>query len=97
MRLPPCSTLFPYTTLFRSLSMPYAPDCGGVSVASGATLTVAPGVVVQFQLPASGSFCSGGFLAIYGGDGKSTRPNSSHAYTSYHAFCLKNQKPGNWS
>src|SRR5438876_8966215 len=44
---------------------PFLVDPCSMNVASGATLTIAPGVVVQFQLPAFG--CSPGSLVIFGG------------------------------
>src|SRR5687768_18433806 len=77
MRRPPRSTLFPYTTLFRSR------DDGGedvfvhISAVEQAGLTgLAEGQPLEFTL-----------------DRKSTRLNSSHGYISYAVFCLKKKTP----
>src|SRR5688572_31637542 len=73
---PPTSTLFPYTTLFRSKAFPKKFE--SVCTALTATLfahNVAPARV--FPTPA---------------DRKSTRLNSSHSQISYAVFCLKKKK-----
>src|SRR2546426_7864402 len=77
IRRPPRSTLFPYTTLFRSLHRQhlsiYSGRVGGVRLAR-------PHAVGR-GVPAD---------ARYGdGDRKSTRLNSSHLVISYAVFCLK--------
>src|SRR3712207_7763435 len=88
IRRPPRSTLFPYTTLFRSISedlpMPSArplpaPPFGRRAALGelGAAAITAP-AVVRAQ-PRGGTFP----------DRKSTRLNSSHANISYAVFCLK--------
>src|SRR3712207_7780971 len=84
IRRPPRSTLFPYTTLFRSSTEPMTspPTRDGTQVlASG-------------SLPQSGhSSADGARLSrAYGLDRKSTRLNSSHANISYAVFCLKKTK-----
>src|SRR2546422_6882736 len=81
IRRPPRSTLFPYTTLFRSLA---ARD-GRISDHRGEH----PGEVdVQTELGPAGRF--GGAVQAPGQrDRKSTRLNSSHGYISYAVFCLK--------
>src|SRR3712207_8805359 len=97
IRRPPRSTLFPYTTLFRSGSdHPHAcpahcRQAGGppglpfpVSVALA--LTVATGGRLSGRL--AGRPAGGGG----GQDRKSTRLNSSHANISYAVFCLKKKK-----
>src|SRR3712207_7117145 len=78
IRRPPRSTLFPYTTLFRSRPRQRqgAADVAGQHLAE---LLDAP--VVHHVLDA-------GALAV-GADRKSTRLNSSHANISYAVFCLK--------
>src|SRR5690554_7760251 len=73
-RRPPRSTLFPYTTLFRSDHLGYV-DPGGCA-AEGQDRHPEPGV-----LP-------GGDL-VHQPDRKSTRLNSSHVRISYAVFCLK--------
>src|SRR3712207_8368872 len=78
IRRPPRSTLFPYTTLFRSLAFPLMPD---------------PGVSRRPAPPRAASRCPRtrptGRPSI---DRKSTRLNSSHANISYAVFCLKKKK-----
>src|SRR3712207_8917894 len=79
---PPRSTLFPYTTLFRS---PVVSPVKGDGGARG-------GCPVCVSKRAPGSDCSGGSPGIIShirGDRKSTRLNSSHANISYAVFCLK--------
>src|SRR2546426_5741106 len=83
IRRPPRSTLFPYTTLFRSASAEHCGLCFW-----GVTLTV-PNSFIFFFCRLSGwrkkkikEF----------GDRKSTRLNSSHLVISYAVFCLKKKK-----
>src|SRR3712207_6906136 len=92
IRRPPRSTLFPYTTLFRSREYDYLNNARQVpKLPDYAVLDVSvppssrwPGKVVlanffgeRWELP---------------GDRKSTRLNSSHANISYAVFCLKKKK-----
>src|SRR3712207_7732183 len=104
IRRPPRSTLFPYTTLFRS----YINSPGG-SVYAGLAIYD----TMQFIKPDVQTICVGiamsmGALLLAGGaqgkrmalpnakiliqDRKSTRLNSSHANISYAVFCLKKKK-----
>src|SRR3712207_8556424 len=93
IRRPPRSTLFPYTTLFRS---EVRLDAGGVAVeeeADGPRGGEHCGlcVAVAVQLAESNRLVPG----LAGGgeeDRKSTRLNSSHANISYAVFCLKKKK-----
>src|SRR2546422_5000424 len=79
IRRPPRSTLFPYTTLFRSLARAHeAGDRRPVGLIGGASRPPP-------NLPKRGG--AGG-----AGDRKSTRLNSSHGYISYAVFCLKKKK-----
>src|SRR5258707_11615441 len=85
IRRPPRSTLFPYTTLFRSA-------CGKVRCRSGGTtMIVGSNHSERGQLSASarGGRSVGGFHSTRSRDRKSTRLNSSHANISYAVFCLK--------
>src|SRR5437588_7289742 len=82
IRRPPRSTLFPYTTLFRSWSFSNWPPRSlnaELSEAAASTvtepLTAPAGCVVPPQA-----------------DRKSTRLNSSHTVISYAVFCLKKKK-----
>src|SRR3712207_8438522 len=88
IRRPPRSTLFPYTTLFRSLRPPrdlhpshklplWKPCWVGATPTLGA-------------LPTRET--KNGVSAQTGRDRKSTRLNSSHANISYAVFCLKKKK-----
>src|SRR5258708_26921155 len=82
IRRPPRSTLFPYTTLFRSAG--FAPD--GIPPRAVRRRPLLPcGNRRKPQDPAGQS---------YGGtrDRKSTRLNSSHQIISYAVFCLKKKK-----
>src|SRR5438105_8554302 len=77
IRRPPRSTLFPYTTLFRSLLHVWNSLCSD-----------RPGLLNPASCPASGSAIWG----RAGADRKSTRLNSSHEWISYAVFCLKKKK-----
>src|SRR2546430_10446544 len=77
IRRPPRSTLFPYTTLFRSHGAGAAGD--GVT---GRSLRLGPG----------GEFDRLRAIFVALGDRKSTRLNSSHSQISYAVFCLKKKK-----
>src|SRR5438874_6861696 len=78
IRRPPRSTLFPYTTLFRSVDQPTArPRFQGVFVGW-------PGLERTSLLSTTG--------ASNEQDRKSTRLNSSHVEISYAVFCLKKKK-----
>src|SRR5256885_8704012 len=79
IRRPPRSTLFPYTTLFRS-------DPGGVIN----VVSKKPQLRQRTALSLQGSGYAGGRNGT--GDRKSTRLNSSHLVISYAVFCLKKKK-----
>src|SRR3712207_7951489 len=96
IRRPPRSTLFPYTTLFRS-------DVGRPVIAA------IPGTLQRLQLWELGfpvtqdvlgnaqflrqfADCLESARCLFAGDRKSTRLNSSHANISYAVFCLKKKK-----
>src|SRR3712207_8666553 len=84
IRRPPRSTLFPYTTLFRSVRLlRFHP--------SSASPSAAPWPLGDL---ASKSECSRIGSAVRHIDRKSTRLNSSHANISYAVFCLKKKKRG---
>src|SRR5437870_13062087 len=78
IRRPPISTLFPYTTLFRSLLPRSVPGFASAGRRYGA-VRLRTGV-----RPLS--------LVVGAADRKSTRLNSSHVAISYAVFCLKKKK-----
>src|SRR5258707_12043263 len=94
IRRPPRSTLFPYTTLFRSLA--YAAAKGALNTYSkGLANEVGPkGVRVNIISPGfiETSGAHGMIVQLAQRDRKSTRLNSSHANISYAVFCLKKKK-----
>src|SRR3712207_7301555 len=84
IRRPPRSTLFPYTTLFRSDHVTAVVETPGVLVE-----VLAAQVGHRAVLPEEPVRRVGRRLAE---DRKSTRLNSSHANISYAVFCLKKKK-----
>src|SRR5690349_23625134 len=84
IRRPPRSTLFPYTTLFRSLGN-LDVEGGMPSRSSIGQCTVGPARSGRGQGIQDGN--ESGL-----GDRKSTRLNSSHVEISYAVFCLKKKK-----
>src|SRR5258707_8689791 len=88
IRRPPRSTLFPYTTLFRSFFT--ALGVGG-EFAAGASL-VAEVFPHRSRTMALGALQAPLCESDAGRDRKSTRLNSSHANISYAVFCLKKKK-----
>src|SRR3712207_8853549 len=93
IRRPPRSTLFPYTTLFRSTGTEIF-DTIDVSQGGKDTVSAAAGgdlIRVGSSLDALDSI-DGGAGYDYLEDRKSTRLNSSHANISYAVFCLKKKK-----
>src|SRR3712207_8983045 len=89
IRRPPRSTLFPYTTLFRSPVLPLA--VAAVRELNGAPLAAtalgAMGDAVVVTLPAPQPIRR--IRLAPGTDRKSTRLNSSHANISHAVFCLQ--------
>src|SRR5256885_12007545 len=85
IRRPPRSTLFPYTTLFRSAQVLIVDQCQAILVELRTQL--APARLLIAGEP-RGRF--GNPRELLGGrDRKSTRLNSSHLVISYAVFCLK--------
>src|SRR2546430_12659546 len=92
IRRPPRSTLFPYTTLFRSSALSDkliieeilidGPEITYEGGASGSNISKIQDNVAAF----------GKSVAPKEGDRKSTRLNSSHSQISYAVFCLKKKK-----
>src|SRR2546430_8662121 len=92
IRRPPRSTLFPYTTLFRSwIQERTVFRVGPAPLVRNGFLLVAAGIagmvsVLTEQTPAW--FC----VSAWGVDRESTRLNSSHSQISYAVFCLRKKK-----
>src|SRR5947209_14314651 len=90
IRRPPRSTLFPYTTLFRSLGWDgtryWTVQAPGIHYPSDAQMLPDGNILlVDYSRP-------GQILIMTRQDRKSTRLNSSHANISYAVFCLKKKK-----
>src|SRR5437660_6338845 len=92
LRRPPRSTLFPYTTLFRSRHVPADVE-GRLGEGRG------PGEAVQHAAHARAAGLDDhclrvrlGRARVHDQDRKSTRLNSSHVAISYAVFCLKKKK-----
>src|SRR5256885_13168000 len=85
IRRPPRSTLFPYTTLFRSLRR----HCGRLDEWTAET---GVGEDVRDDAGLARILGEPGGLPLVPGDRKSTRLNSSHLVISYAVFCLKKKK-----
>src|SRR5437870_7643764 len=77
LRHPPPSTLFPYTTLFRSIPIFQAPGSNALQISDNVRATMAE---IAKTMPEG---------VEYHIDRKSTRLNSSHVAISYAVFCLK--------
>src|SRR5258705_4943512 len=94
IRRPPRSTLFPYTTLFRSLALVVvAPEILRAEIDAHRRAEDFALVRVDAELEADRA------PAAAAGDRKSTRLNSSHLGISYAVFCLekkKHRKTHNW-
>src|SRR5260221_8939578 len=87
IRRPPRSTLFPYTTLFRSGLAASARRALEESGITGVTVVVGDGSLGWAPLAPYGAI-----VVAAAGDRKSTRLNSSHTVISYAVFCLKKKK-----
>src|SRR5687768_18277278 len=96
IRRPPRSTLFPYTTLFRSFLLllvilpgteAIAPRVNGARRWLNLGVSIQPSEFAKFALIV--------WTAALAVDRKSTRLNSSHGYISYAVFCLKKKTSRN--
>src|SRR5687768_18018947 len=94
LRLPPRSTLFPYTTLFRSRVIIARVKHPRLNCAESVSGSFMASPSRELKRPKGGAvdaaISNGG--ARNGLDRKSTRLNSSHGYISYAVFCLKKKK-----
>src|SRR3712207_8935591 len=87
IRRPPRSTLFPYTTLFRS--------CDHIAATASEAVTAPPARDSRVTVDRADRGLLQGrenIVIAFTSDRKSTRLNSSHANISYAVFCLKKKK-----
>src|SRR5947207_6137621 len=96
MRCPVISTLFPYTTLFRSSSQTnvgcFGGSTGSVTVAGSGGTSPYTYSIDGTTFGNSGTFsnlAAGSYTITVKEDRKSTRLNSSHTVNSYAVFCSK--------
>src|SRR2546430_8922462 len=93
IRRPPRSTLFPYTTLFRSVAFgPAMLMARGLALGDAGFVESLAIWVTILSVPLGGLLTDRlrrPNLSIVAGDRKSTRLNSSHSQISYAVFCLK--------
>src|SRR5256885_12150694 len=87
IRRPPRSTLFPYTTLFRSRIDAIAAD-----VNRGSLVDIPSGIGFCLYITRRALDAVGALSEHFERDRKSTRLNSSHLVISYAVFCLKKKK-----
>src|SRR3712207_7651839 len=99
IRRPPRSTLFPYTTLFRSGARPpgtrepATPGRDLMASPRGRALAGGPGALRQVEQRLAPVRALARPRRVRGGGGrKGTRLNSSHANNSYAVFCLEKKK-----
>src|SRR2546426_5718697 len=83
IRRPPRSTLFPYTTLFRSMHTRSPPDASSIKPYGPSAAKIRDASFAPTQAPSDAPMPT---------DRKSTRLNSSHLVISYAVFCLKKKK-----
>src|SRR3712207_7792655 len=90
IRRPPRSTLFPYTTLFRSSLLLFLVQIGDIGVGA----RTAEWAEQPLGGPIAGAQAAAQKADL---DRKSTRLNSSHANISYAVFCLKKKKDNSFT
>src|SRR2546430_11824814 len=91
IRRPPRSTLFPYTTLFRSsyeIGVSYVVHNASAQPWEGSLYTQ----LLRTDVPPASTGGLVNLTTYFGADRKSTRLNSSHSQISYAVFCLKKKK-----
>src|SRR2546428_3675609 len=91
IRRPPRSTLFPYTTLFRSLLLwhQYAPVLDPVVSFTGQPYVDSDTAGSSLSREGRAHYAAVKRAQLFARDRKSTRLNSSHDQISYAVFCLK--------
>src|SRR2546429_4403425 len=93
IRRPPRSTLFPYTTLFRSIAKSVAQRLDGVTPTLQDAIKNSAQITGQMTSDAQTKMAD---ELKNTRDRKSTRLNSSHGYISYAVFCLKKKTNRFW-
>src|SRR2546430_12409795 len=96
IRRPPRSTLFPYTTLFRSDSdsQKDAKRLRRIMITDNEWALILDLTEILFRFADATDYLRG---SKYCTDRKSTRLNSSHSQISYAVICLKKKKPPAWT
>src|SRR5689334_23771181 len=89
IRRPPRSTLFPYTTLFRSYGVPAPPVLAGDPPPRSVVRRDRALVIAPMASAAHAAVQALAARGVAAEDRKSTRLNSSHSSISYAVFCLK--------
>src|SRR5207245_9057318 len=84
---PPRSSLFPYTTLFRSY--PFFAGGNAFSIMTYPSIAIAAEHPEKSKIAGKNRYCLVPGYVVNGKDRKSTRLNSSHGSISYAVFCLK--------
>src|SRR5437588_4750039 len=92
LRRPPRSTLFPYTTLFRSFPFREFGAVGNLGTDFEKKIDI---LYRAGQVPIGFHFVGDLVVIVQIEDRKSTRLNSSHTVISYAVFCLKKKKTTN--
>src|SRR2546422_3100259 len=95
IRRPPRSTLFPYTTLFRSETLILEPSRRQLLQKRSENMRSEKAIMTsrrEFLSNALGMALVTASTWAFDRDRKSTRLNSSHGYISYAVFCLKKKK-----
>src|SRR5687768_18246464 len=92
VRRPPRSTLFPYTTLFRSPAVAALKRQHPTTSVLLVATALDPALILEAMRAGVNECVAEPLTAAALGDRKSTRLNSSHGYISYAVFCLKKKK-----
>src|SRR3712207_7125663 len=92
IRRPPRSTLFPYTTLFRSSDVAVASTTAAQRDRERRRITDCRRMALRRSCLVQVTGQEQARSGTAAGDRKSTRLNSSHAHISYAVFCLKKKK-----
>src|SRR2546429_1411134 len=95
IRRPPRSTLFPYTTLFRSIGLVHLDQAQALRRKGMQAGTNQRGFARAARAGEQHVVGRAAGHELLGIDRKSTRLNSSHGYISYAVFCLKKKKSNN--